>query len=101
LQEELDDHSDDSEATPAMAERLISLLKQERLWTLMHDAYVAAAVEYNGVGDVRKAQMYAGLALRSGLICRGLDNDNDDYSQMEAVMSNPRSHRSWMFRVKQ
>jgi hypothetical protein len=99
LREELEDHSSASEATPGMAEQLIALLKQERLWTLLHGAYVTAAFEYNGIGDVRNAQMYARLALRSGSICRGPDIGNDSYGTMDALIKDPRRHSSYMFRM--
>ena len=101
LQVELDDRSDASEATPAVAELLISLVEQENLWIRMHEAYYAAAVEYNGVGEERKTRMYAGLALRRGLVCRGPDNDENSYRVMEALRNDPQGHPSWMFRLHQ
>ena len=83
-----------------MAEKVISLLKEEQLPTLMHEAYIAAATEYSGVGDARNAQKYAALALTSGMVCRNHDNLNDEHRSMQALIDNPTNHTSWLFRLQ-
>ena len=100
LQEDMDDHSGDSEADPAKAELLMSLIEKEKLWLRIHEAYVAAATEYSGIGDEQNARKYANLALGYGQICRGPNGGDDSYSQMEALRNDPRRHPSWRFRVK-
>lgn len=55
----------------------------------MHEDYVAAAIEDNGVGNANRAKNYAGLALRSSMICRGHDNLDDGYRGMEALRADP------------
>lgn len=99
LQNELVDRAVDSKGSPVQAERLISLLRQENLWTLMHDGYFAAAIEYSGIGDAANAQHYARLAQQSRLLCRGPEAVDDWHSDMLLLSINPQHHPSWKFRI--
>lgn len=99
LQDELVDRTTRSKGSPDLAEKLISLLHQERLWTLVHDGYFTAAVEYSGVGDVKKTKEYAMLALQSRLLCRGAEFMDDWHRDMALLSTDPERHPSWKFRI--
>lgn len=105
IQSELEDYSEESDASPALAETNIALIRKDNLWLRMHDAYVKAAVEYAGVGDERSAIKYAEKALGFGFTCRGpprivYDDDRDTYGYMEALRTDPHHHDSWLFRAQ-
>lgn len=99
LQDELVDRTTKSKGSPNLAEKLISSLHQERLWTLVHDGYFTAAVEYSGVGDVKTTKEYAMLALQSRLLCRGAEFMDDWHRDMALLSTDPERHPSWKFRI--
>ena len=81
-----------------MAETLISLYKQERLDGPIAEAYAHASFEYNGVGDIWRAQKYARLGIASGILYGGpMDNDVEE---LEDLIEDPRYHWSWRFRER-
>ncbi|KAL2156436.1 hypothetical protein VTH82DRAFT_1181 [Thermothelomyces myriococcoides] len=84
-------------ACPAMAELLVSLYEMERLWGMMHEAYMLAALEYNGAGDVWMAVKYARLALEWGIPMLG--EADEDLEEMKELASDPQRHWSWRRRV--
>jgi hypothetical protein len=98
LRKEFSDYTTGSRATPTMAELMISLYRQERLDSYMHEAYTLAALEYNGVGEPWMATKYARLAIEHGLISLG-EYDND-VSAMTNLARDPWAHWSWMLRTK-
>lgn len=79
---------------------MVHLMQQERLWTLMRGGYAAAAVEHAGVGDARRAQEYAHLALQKGHVCRGAWQHDDEHRRLLQLFKNPRAHKSWRFRLR-
>ncbi|KAI4591634.1 hypothetical protein KJ359_012751 [Pestalotiopsis sp. 9143b] len=87
-----------SQATPALAELLVSLYDQERLWTMLYEAYTYAAIEHNGVGEPWTASRYARLAIQRGLASGG--PGHSDVAEMEALARDPWGHWSWMLRMK-
>jgi hypothetical protein len=99
LREELEDYTSESEATPGMAELVISLYEQERLYGPISEAYAFAAKEYNGVGDLWKSQKYAQLAIESGLLYGG--PADKDVKEMETLLEDPKKHWSWNLRLNQ
>ncbi|KAK1660104.1 hypothetical protein BDP55DRAFT_325349 [Colletotrichum godetiae] len=96
LLEELKDHSSQSQATPQMAELLISLYNQEHNWSFLSEAYMLAAIEYNGVGEPWLATKYASLAIDAGLL--SLWEDHRHVKDMEDLARDPWSHWSWTMR---
>ncbi|OHF03759.1 hypothetical protein CORC01_01078 [Colletotrichum orchidophilum] len=96
LLEELKDYSAESHATPQMAELLISLYDQEHNWSFLSEAYMLAAIEYNGVGEPWLATKYARLAIDAGLL--SLWEDHRHVKDMEDLAGDPWSHWSWMMR---
>ncbi|KAI0128394.1 hypothetical protein BJ170DRAFT_579983 [Xylariales sp. AK1849] len=98
LSSQLRDWEPSSQATPAMAELLISLYDQERLWSSIHEAYTYAAIEHNGAGEPWLATKYARLAIKHGLAAGG--PANSDVIEMKALAKDPWEHWSWMMRTK-
>jgi hypothetical protein len=87
----------ESRATPQMAELLISLYEQEKLWGMMYEAYRFAAIEWNGVGEPWTATKYARLAIEYGIYSSG--EKDEDVAEMDELATDPWSHWSWMFRT--
>ena len=99
IRKELNDWSATSRATPQMAELLVSLLEQERVWGLLGEGHSYAAVEYNGVGDPWTALRYAHLALEEGLaLMRG--KEDSEVADLRSLIEDPWGHWSWMAREK-
>ncbi|KAI1854736.1 hypothetical protein JX265_002373 [Neoarthrinium moseri] len=87
-----------SQATPSMAELLVSLYEEERLWSNLYEAYTYAAIEYNGAGDPWMATKYARLAIHHGLAVGG--PKDSDVIEMTSLAKDPWEHWSWMLRTK-
>jgi hypothetical protein len=87
-----------SQATPAMAELMVSLYQQERLWSVIYEAYTYAAIEHNGAGEPWVAVKYARLAIQHGLAAAG--SKDSDVMEMLSLVKNPWEHWSWMLRTK-
>jgi hypothetical protein len=67
----LDNLSPARRASPADAEKLIQLYKQEALDAPLAKAYTYAALEHSYAGNKMKAQMYADLAVNTALLWKG------------------------------
>ena len=77
--------------TPEMAELLVSLYEQERLYGWMGDAYEIAALVWNTAGEEWKAKRYAALAVQfQSFTNRKGKRDND----MAGLLKNPKLHWS-------
>ena len=83
--------------SPAMAELLISLYEQERLYATIFDAYVLAARAYSSVADQYTALKYAYKAIEVGLINSG--PRDKDVHDMKALVKAPGRHWSWGVRL--
>lgn len=99
LQEELVDRTTSSLGSPTLAKKLIYLIQQEQLWTLIHEGYFAAAIEFSGIGDAELAKKYATVALQSRFLCRGAGAVDDWDRDMLLLRRNPQHHPSWKFRT--
>ena len=98
LTEILEDWNSDRKATPAMADLLVSLYEQERLYASIADAYRLAALAYNAVGNEWTAVKYAMKAVEVGIINSGpQDVDVKDSGELAKA---PRMHWSWMRRIE-
>lgn len=95
LTKELGNYGPDSRASPQMAELLISLLEQEKLYEEMVKAYRYAAIEWNSVGEAWTAVKYAHLAIEFGFFATG-----PGFDDMIDLAEDPWNHFSWMSRTK-
>ncbi|RDW59127.1 hypothetical protein BP5796_12051 [Coleophoma crateriformis] len=88
-----------SPATPAMAEILIDLHRQEGLWETIWLPYTYAALQYSSNGDASMAVKYAQMAIQHGLPIVG--NRHEYMIEMETLVESPLEHWSWSISVKQ
>ncbi|KAI0534918.1 hypothetical protein GGR58DRAFT_29962 [Xylaria digitata] len=98
LWKELDNYSASSRATPAMAERLISLYNQEGLQSRIQEAHYRAAVEWIGIGEIEKASEHAMICVKYGTLFKG--PGRPFIEKMKQLLDSPTSHPHWMFRSK-
>jgi hypothetical protein len=98
LRKEFNDWSTESSATPQMAELMISLYEQERLYALLNEAYTNAAMEWNGVGEPWLATKYARLALEFGIAL--LAEGDSNIEEMTKLADDPWGHWSWLMRTR-
>jgi hypothetical protein len=82
LQKHLADWTFASEATPAMAEELISLYEEESLHAARATGHTLAVLAYNGIGDAKSAERHAKLALDSGMVSSGTDNEEEGMTKL-------------------
>jgi hypothetical protein len=97
LQETLNDWTASSSATPAIAELLVSLYKQERLDASLATAHQHAAEVYSSFGMKWEAARYARLSVEMSLLDKGF-NDRD-VRDMQKMAREPEMTWSWKKRV--
>jgi len=98
IRDKLADKEPTSSGSPDMADLLISLYKQERMWGWVYIGYYHAAVEWNGLGKVWKAVEFARLAYDEGLFSVGPRDWR--VKSMKRLVDDPTGHWSWAFRLK-
>lgn len=91
------DYSPKARGTPAMAELLISLYEQERLWGEMFEPYFLASIAYNAAGEGWTALKYARLAVEAGMLWPG--PVDPEFKDMELMLNGPTTHWSWALRT--
>lgn len=93
----LNDWSETSAATPAHAELLVSLYKQERLHAGLSTAYQHAAEVYSSFGMKWEAVRYAQLSLEWSMLDKGWGDR--DVTAMKRMVTKPESTWSWNRRL--
>jgi hypothetical protein len=97
LAEKLNDWTAESTANPDMAELLISLYIQERLFASLGVAYKHAAEVYSSFGDKFNAIRNARMATEYSLLDKGFRDR--DVREMKAMANEPEMTWSWNKRV--
>jgi len=97
LKDKLNDWTEPQPERPKMAELLIDLYEQERLFVPMATGYEAAAYAYSVIGDEYRTMMYAGKAVDALTIMYGAEHELT--LDMEIMMRDPKLHRTWLFSV--
>lgn len=97
VQKLLNDWTDTSSATPALAKLLVSLYEQERLHAGLSTAYQHVAEVYSSFGMKWEAIRYARLSLEWNMLDKGWDDR--DVAAMQRMASEPESTWSWNRRV--
>lgn len=97
LAELLNDWTSKSTATPAIAESLISLFEQERLYANLGAAYKHAAEVHSSFGDRWNAVKYARLSIEYNMLDKGFADS--DVRAMKTMATNPEMSWSWKKRV--
>jgi hypothetical protein len=97
LQETLNDWTASSTATPAIAELLVTLHKQERLDASLATAYQHAAEVYSSFGMEWEAVKYASLSMEMSMLDKGFSDP--DVRDMKKMAKQPEMTWSWNKRV--
>jgi hypothetical protein len=84
---------------PAMAEALVALYEQERLWAPVAGAHMKAALEHAGVGAEYEALRHARLAVELGFLYSG--PWDEDVAEMKRMLEGIRKHPSWEVFLKE
>lgn len=100
LHSALADWSPESQAMPAMAEKLIELYEEEKLHAAVATGYMFASLAYNAIGDTKKARKYAARALETGIVNNGVSGGTDDVEEMRVMRADPKRHWSFMRRKR-
>jgi hypothetical protein len=84
------------EIDPEMAETLIGLYEQERLWADIAAPYRVAAWSWNAVGQKWKATKYARLGIEYTMLDAG--PSDEEIADLRSLIEEPEEHWSWMKR---
>jgi hypothetical protein len=98
LKSKLRNYRPGTQAGPEMAENLVALYKEEKIWGPVNEAYMLAAIEWNAVGNVEMMKKFALLAIASGKVYRG--EAHREVEDMKALLNNAETHWSWRLRVE-
>ncbi|KAI1331227.1 hypothetical protein F5Y16DRAFT_395664 [Xylariaceae sp. FL0255] len=98
LRTHFSDWTSASKVTTQMAELMVSLYEEERMWAGMYEAYAFAALEWNGIGEPWLATKYARLAIQHGLAVLG--SKDKEVWDMKRLARDPWDHWSWMLRTR-
>jgi hypothetical protein len=93
----LNNWKESSPATPEMAELMLSLFEQERLYSSMATAYKHAAEIYSSFGNKYEAIKHARLAIEFSILDKGFRDP--DVKQMQHMANQPELTWSWKKRV--
>ncbi|KAG8411188.1 hypothetical protein J3459_016534 [Metarhizium acridum] len=92
------DEGDDDSPPPQMAEALVSLFRQERLYADVHEALVLAARAHCAAGHYWHTLRWAHLAAEASALWDGADSP--DAVQMARLAERPEGESCWMRAVK-
>jgi hypothetical protein len=95
----LNDWKESSSATPEMAELMLSLYEQERLYSSMATAYKHAAEVHSSFGNKYQAIKYARMAVEFSVLDKGFRDP--DVREMQRMAKQPQLTWSWKKRVGQ
>ena len=84
-------------AAAEMAELLVSLYEQEKLYASIADGYRLAALVHSSIGNEWRAVKWAILAANVGLIHDG--PEDEEVLDMRRLLLAPRQHWSWAVNV--
>jgi hypothetical protein len=93
----LNNWKESSPATPEMAELVLSLFEQERLYSSMATAYKHAAEVHSSFGNKYEAIRHARLAIEFNILDKGFRDP--DVKQMKHMANQPELTWSWKKRV--
>lgn len=81
-----------------LLERLVALYREERLEAKVAGAYTLVALNYNMLGDAKRAVKYARLAEEAVVMENG--EDAGDAQAMRALAEQPKAHFTWRKRLQ-
>ena len=98
LKGKLNDWSPKSDATPATAEALISIYKQEKLYSYLAVPFRLASLAYNAACDKEGAMKYGLLALEQQKLESG--GGGSKIEMIKSLLYSPEEHWSWCKRER-
>jgi hypothetical protein len=84
--------------TVEKVERFVKLFEEERLQVRLAEAYELAALNFNYLGEDRKAKKYADLAVQAGIVEGGAGSN--DVVAMRVMAKDVKGHYSYQFTLK-
>ncbi|KAH6624052.1 hypothetical protein B0J18DRAFT_396797 [Chaetomium sp. MPI-SDFR-AT-0129] len=81
-----------------MIERFVKLCEEERLHIRFAEMYELAALNFNYLGDDKRAKKYAEYAVQAGIVEGGLDSN--DAIAMRVMAKDVKGHYSYRFTLK-
>ncbi|KAK4150201.1 hypothetical protein C8A00DRAFT_37206 [Chaetomidium leptoderma] len=97
IRAELRNH-DSTKVDFKMIERFLKLYQEERLHIKLADAYELAATNFNYLGDDKRAQKYADLAVQAGIVEGGVESN--DVVAMRVMAKDVKGHYSYRYTLK-
>lgn len=94
IRKELRNH-DSVKPTVPMIERFVKLCEEERLHAKMAETYELAALNFNYLGEDKKAKKYAELAVQAGIVEGG--TESNDVVAMRIMAKDVKGHYSYRF----
>jgi hypothetical protein len=82
----------------AMIERFIKLYEEERLHAKFAEAYELAALNFNYIGDDKRAKKYADFAVQAGIVEGGVESN--DVVAMRIMAKDVKGHYSYRYTLK-
>jgi hypothetical protein len=80
-----------------MAEVMVELYKQERLFVQISTGYESAAYAYSVLGDEYRTMKYASKAVEALTIMYGADHELT--MDLYEMMLDPKAHRTWLYKI--
>ncbi|EAQ91663.1 hypothetical protein CHGG_03598 [Chaetomium globosum CBS 148.51] len=97
LRAELRNH-DSSKVDFGVIERFLKLYEEERLHVRLAEAYELAALNFNYLGDDKRAKKYAELAVQAGIVEGGVQSN--DVVAMRVMAKDVKGHYSYRYTLK-
>jgi hypothetical protein len=97
LRGELRNH-DSTKVDFDLIERYLKLVEEDRLHAKFAEAYELAALNYNYLGDDKKAKKYADMAVQAGIVEGGVKSN--DVVAMRIMASDIKGHYSYRYTLK-
>lgn len=97
LRGELRNH-DSRKVDFAMIERFLKLCEEDRLNAKMAEPYELAALNFNYLGDDKRAKKYAELAVQAGIVEGGVESN--DVVAMRIMAKDVKGHYSYRYTLK-
>ncbi|KAK4118145.1 hypothetical protein N657DRAFT_667309 [Parathielavia appendiculata] len=97
IRAELRNH-DSTKVDFAMIERFLMLYEEERLHVKLLEAYELAALNFNYLGDDKRAKKYADLAVQAGIVEGGVESN--DVVAMRVMAKDIKGHYSYRYTLK-
>ncbi|KAL2150566.1 hypothetical protein VTH82DRAFT_7129 [Thermothelomyces myriococcoides] len=81
-----------------MIERFVKLVEEDRLHAKFAEPYELAALNFNYLGDDKRAKKYADLAVQAGIVEQGVDAN--DVIAMKIMAKDIKGHYSYRYTLK-